>query len=223
MTIPFGGVSLGLAAAPTGWAIESGPGSDPGLTNQIANGYGTNGDQTHAEAHSPVSNWDEVYTCINNTNTIPAAVGVMDGTTKATLVGIKVETSIGQARMTLSFVRYTADADVSPARKFTHGVSSPATAFGAQSFMGATAGDAVLQSSSVDIKCNVAAAQPAGTYLQHEVYGATITAEESWMDVPSTNAGSGWTVNSAAPNLANGKFLEWNVSGQKAAVASTTV
>jgi hypothetical protein len=205
--------AAGLFDVPTGFKRIQGPGTDLGFDKQRAVGLDENGDEGAADVHSGEHRFDEIFESISDTMTLPVDIGILENA--ATMLALRIETAVQRLRLTISGVRFTADADVAPTRTYTHGITV-AAGFGAVAFLGATAGDAKLISSSINISCEVVPGFDGdGVYFQHEVHGGKIEVTESWMGKPTTNAGAGYDVTSAKPDRANTAFYKWDVTAVK--------
>lgn len=89
--------------------------------------------------------------------------------------------------------------------------------FGACEFLGATAGNAVLQNSSMTIACqHVDHNSPTGNHAIGENYDCVITVNETWHGQPTSyvDSNSSWKVTNIAKSESNTDFETYTVTAQ---------
>lgn len=156
------------------------------------------------------------YECEDDTNTIPTAVGAL--VNSLILTEIAISTDKGPAKLSLRGHNHGANAHAaSPAlRTATHGITVTA-AFGAQDFMGGTAGDAAaVISGTCTIRCDHADQDDGnGDHLVGENYNAMIECVTTWSGVPSVTAEAGWDVTVESTEDESTGFVKTVITGTK--------
>jgi len=149
--------------------------------------------------------------------TVPATLGARLNSLYV-LTSIQISTTRdGFATMTLTGHGHAAnDHTGSDVKTVAHGITL-SSGFGAQDFMGGTAGDnAAARAGSITIECQHADETDAsGGHLVGENYTPMLTAETEWTGVPTTAAGAGWDVTSKPNPTENTGFETYSVSGTK--------
>jgi hypothetical protein len=124
--------------------------------------------------------------------TIPDTLGELVGS--CVLTGISITTNATDfVKMTLTGHQHSDNAHADTLMRVEHGITL-SSGFGAQDFLGGTAGDnASLESSTVNISCNHTDVQDGtGDHLIGQNHTATAQASSTWIGVPTTGVGEGW-------------------------------
>lgn len=211
-TIAFG--SEQPFGALTGWNYTS---ASVTVDKERANALDETGNETASRLYDERTNVTASLVAAGATApTVPPALGdVVNG---YLITSIQLSTSRdGFATMTLTGHNHAASAHATVERTVAHGITL-ASGFGAQDFMGGTAGtDASIRSGSITIECQHAdETDNDGDHLVGENYNPMLTAETEWVGVPTTAAGSGWDVTSKPNPTENTGFESTTVSGTKA-------
>lgn len=201
------------AGAIVGWNSH---GSTPTTNYPRPTATDDKGDEVASKLASGLIEVSAEYECELDANTIPPAIGALLNGYIWTEMNISTDDTA--ARMSMKGHNHEANAHAaSPAlRTFTHGIVVSA-AFGAQDFLGGTAGAAAaVISGTCVIKCDHHD-QDDGVpqHVAGENCNGTITCVTTWSGVPSVNAEAGWDVTvKSDPDEATG-FIKTIVTGVK--------
>ncbi len=200
----------------TNWAPQS-----PTITvaEQRANALGQYGDEVAYKLYDKRTDVSQEFVASNAATapTVPTNIGDLLGGNIVT--GISISTSATDfVKMTLTGHNHDGtNAHTNALRKVAHGISL-SKAFGAIDFLGGTAGSAAtVESSTCDISCQHEDIQTEdGAHAAGQNYDARITATTTWHGVPTTPAGTGWSVTSVETKPNPQGFLQTTVTAEKA-------
>lgn len=197
--------------------------ANPTISKQLARSLDEDGDEAAAKTYDEKTEVTQNFKSSSaSAPTLPAKIGAKAG--DYILTGINISTNWNDfAQVSLTGHNHTENAHADTLRQAAHGITLSA-GFGANEFLGATAGSAVLQSSTCNIVCQHVDANDAdGDHSHGQNYDAVITVTETWQGVPTTNAGSGWTVTNVATNETNTNFVTTVVTAQKSVALAAPV
>lgn len=147
--------------------------------------------------------------------TIPAIIGKLFG--DYILTGISISTVWNDfVKMALAGHNHSANAHADTLQQGAHS-QTLSVAFGAQDFLGGTAGDAAsIESSTWNCTCDHKDDNAlAGDHVVGNNHNGHITATSTWIGVPTTPAGSGWDKVSAVTTEAPDGHLRTVVTAEK--------
>lgn len=212
------GAAEGFGAL-TGWEAQS---NDSNVNSQRANTLDKSGNESASKLYDEKTDVQSSYKADVEADpaapTIPAEVGALVNSLILTSIDI---TTRGDAfaEMSLSGHNHTANAHTSsPAlNKGAHSLTLD-SGFGAQDFLGGTAGDnASCVSGRVAITCqHNDQIDGSGDHLVGENYDGKIEATSEWVGVPSAAVGAGWDTTSVVTRTENTGFLRTTATGIKA-------
>ena len=212
-TITFGAAqSFG---ALTGWAEQS---SDSGVAQDRAFTLGAAGDELVSKVSNTRTEVSTPYKADDDGAVAPPAnIGAVVNSIVLTQIQINT-TKNDFATMTLTGHNHAANAHADATTKqIAHGITL-AAGFGAEDFLGGTAGDnADVDSSSITISVQHTDIEDAdNAHLTGQNYNGKITAETVWNGVPTTAVGAGWDNVRVSTRTTNTGFLQTVASAEKA-------
>lgn len=191
-TITFGSESV--FGTQTGW--NPGP-SSVKTTKQRARSLGATGNETDSVLYDEKTEVSQSFEAATDSPapTVAATIGALAGS--YILTGITINTS-GSAMATQSLTghNHATNAHADTLQQAAHGISLT-SGFGAQDFLGGTAGDnATLESSSLQITCQHTdrVGGATGAHVIGQNYDCMMTATCTWIGEPSSSSDGSWDV-----------------------------
>lgn len=198
----------------SGWAAQDGA---PSTNKQLARVLGEMGDEAASALYDEKTEVSQNFTATSPTSAIPAAlkIGAVIGGNVVT--GIHIQTVWNDyAKLSLTGHNHAANPHTDTLRQASVDSLALASGWGATEFLGATAGDAVLQSSDANIVCqHVDINGASGDHANGQNYDCVVTVTETWYGIPTVAAGSGWKVTSIVKNEKNTDYVSVTVTAQK--------
>lgn len=215
-TVTFGSAEGFGDLTSTGWVAQN---NDSNVNSERASVLDKDGNEEVSATYSEKTDVTSNYAANTaSAVTVPASIGAL--VNSLILTGISISTAADNfVTLALTGHNHTANAhDGTPALKTAaHGMSVTA-GFGAQDFLGGTAGsNADVVSSTLNITCQHKDEDAAdGTHLVGENYNAMIESTSEWVGVPTTPADtSTWDEISVVTRTDNQGFLRTTVTGTK--------
>lgn len=196
----------------TGWAAQD---ANPATSTQLARTLNETGDEAASQLFDTKTDITQTFkAAVAGAVTLPAAIGALLG--GYILTGINISTTWNDfATIVLSGHNHAVNPHANTLRQAAHGITLTA-GFGATAFLGATAGPAVLQSSTCNITIqHVDKNGATGDHAAGQNYDCVITVTETWQGTPTTNAGSGWKVTNVTAPESNTDLVGTVVTAQK--------
>ena len=190
-TITFGSESI--FGTQTGW--NAGPSSEK-TTKQRARSLGATGNETVGVLYDEKTDASQSFeAAAESAPTVADTIGKLVGS--YILTGIQLSTSAtAMAKMDLAGHNHAVNAHADTLQQAAHGITL-SSGFGAQDFLGGTAGDnAEIESGSVSIVCQHTDKNggSSGDHVIGQNYDCMITATTTWIGEPSVPAAAGWDV-----------------------------
>lgn len=209
-TITFG-ASNGFGSF-AGWDLVSDSATQ---VDDRATTLDADGNEAASTTYNGRIEYTSTYRCNNNTNTVPATIGALENSRVLTQIQIKTSNT-DYAEMTLTGHQHDANAHADTLHQAAHSITVSA-AFGAQDFLGGTAGDnAAVASGEVTIAVEHDDIEGAtGGHLIGENYHGTIKATTTWSGVPTTAVGAGWDTTSVESPVSNTGFAQTVAAAEK--------
>lgn len=213
-TITFGDADS-IFGTQTGWNPG---GSTVNVKKSRASTIGGMGNETDSKLYDETTDASQNFNAASDSApTVPETAGALAGDYILTSISINTAATDFH-KMTLAGHNHAVNAHADTLQQGAHGITL-SSGFGAEDFMGGTAGDsASVESSSVTITVSHvdSIGGATGAHVVGDNYTGMITATVTWIGTPTTPAAAGWDVTESPLTKGNTAHARHTYTGTKA-------